>query len=143
VRQLAAAIDAAEPFPSLAQEVEAARLLLASCLRRVQAGERLDAAVESARSRVAALAAADCEHLQEAAAAAEKLEKQQPAGGGAGGGAGSQAQWEALSRLLEGAVEEAREANVSVNKAKRLLKELQVGAPGAALLGPPPENAAG
>ncbi len=132
MRQLGAAIDAAEPFPSLAQEVEAARAVLASCLRRVQAAERLDATIESVRRQVAALAAADCERLAEAAAAAELAEKQQQAGSGGGGGgaaaaAGSGPQWEALARQLEGATEEAREANVSVNRAKRLLKELQVG----------------
>jgi hypothetical protein len=134
VRQLAAAIDAAAPFPSLAPEVAAARAVLASCLRRVQAAERLDATMEAVRRQVAALAAADCERLQEAAAAAERAERQQQAanGGGAAAGAapaaaaGSGPHWEALARQLEGAAEEAREAHVSVNRAKRLLKELQV-----------------
>ncbi len=48
---------------------------------------------------------------------------------GAGRGGADLAEWDRRVRLLEVAIAEAKDSNVSVSKAKRLLKELQVGAP--------------
>ncbi len=150
MKQLSSAIDAAAPFLSLTTEVEAARTVLASCLKRVMAAERLEATIDTVRRQVAALTAADCEQLQEAAAeaAAEAASgKQAPSskqqingtsnGSATPGSSGpstptaaaaSSSKWDALSRQLDSAVEEARDANVGVSKAKRLLKELQAAA---------------
>lgn len=112
VDELAEAIRAAERYPSLAAEVEAARGLKERWIKRAEAQAHFDAAVERLSGP----------------AAGELLRR--PAGGGAAAAPelAADAFWSELNaRLaeLEAATEEARQANIGVARAKRVLKELQ------------------
>ncbi|PSC75029.1 hypothetical protein C2E20_1867 [Micractinium conductrix] len=114
VDELGEAIRAAERYPSLAAEVEQARGLKERWMRRAEAQAQFDAAVESMSGPPEA-----------------PLLVRQP---GVAPAVVADAFWAELNsrvQQLESATEEARQANIGVAKAKRLLKELQ--AQGAAV----------
>ncbi|GFH28816.1 predicted protein, partial [Haematococcus lacustris] len=97
------AINAAEPFPRLRGDLAACYSLQDKWARRHRALTRLEAVMD-----------------QEGQAHAVGSE-----------GRSWAAEWDVQVKCLEAAIAEAKDANISVNKAKRLLKELQAQSAGA------------
>eukprot|EP00775_Hariotina_reticulata_P008350 gene8350-8535_t len=121
VTALAEAIAAAAPFSSLAADVEAARLLHQQCCQRAEAAAKL----QSVMQQVVDLTSQVCLHP-----AADAMPT--AAGAGSGPAAGdmlfrgfSAADWEAHVLLLERTADDAKDANVCVIKARKIIKELQ------------------
>eukprot|EP00198_Chlamydomonas_reinhardtii_P006390 XP_001695726.1 predicted protein [Chlamydomonas reinhardtii] len=121
VAALSDALRAAEPYRTrLGPEVDAALELRSKWTQRASAVEKLEGAVEEVRGYTLA----------------QPLSFSTGAEGGAGPGAGSDAaaaaaasapdlvEWDRRMKQLETAMNEAKDANVSVTKAKRLHKEM-------------------
>jgi hypothetical protein len=114
VAALAAAIAAAAPFPSLATDVAAARALHQQCCQRVEAAAKLQDVVEHVLQLTSSAAGVGVAASRDSGAAAA-----------AAAGAGAVALplqgfdspcWERCVSMLDAAVEEAKEAHVSVLK---------------------------
>lgn len=138
VAALAAAIAAAVPFSSLAADVAAARALHQQCCQRVEAAGKLQEVVEHVLQLTSKAAAAGgssssstCPTSNDAAGPAAATAGGVAAGGRQGAAASAAgalaalpvqgfdaACWERCVALLEAAVEEAKEANVSVLKVR-------------------------
>ncbi|GMH42583.1 hypothetical protein BSKO_10502 [Bryopsis sp. KO-2023] len=111
VEKLTEAIEKAQRFPHLAVEVTNAKDLRLQWLRRAEAMERLESIMTQARQPI------------------KKGKKHGKVATASGGGKELQGYdvsvLEANIKLLEGAIDEGRESNIGVDKARRLLKELQ------------------
>jgi hypothetical protein len=123
VAALAAAITAAAPFASLAADVAAARALHQQCCQRVEAAGKLQDVVEHVIQLTSSATAANSSNSSAAGGSAGAA----AAAAGASLASGSMALplqgfdaacWERCVVMLEAAVEEAKEANVSVLKVR-------------------------
>eukprot|EP00884_Botryococcus_braunii_P020575 jgi/Botrbrau1/7200/Bobra.0300s0026.1 len=104
LEQLTAAINAAAIYPSLQLEVQEARTLKERWERRAEAVARLDAVMEAVRQNPDNVSPS-CSSFWE--------------------------EWACRISRLEQAIDDAREANISVNRAKRLVKDMQAQAAAA------------
>lgn len=135
VAALAAAITAAEPFSSLAPDVEAARALHQQSCARAEVAARLQAVVDKVHrlsSRVAVLPSSSSNSGGGAGPTGSSSTARSSSGGGSsisgeeGSAAAcvlglplqgfSMADWQQYVGMLEAAVEPAKDANVSVTK---------------------------
>jgi hypothetical protein len=136
VAALAAAITAAEPFSSLAADVEAARELHQQSCARAEVAAQLQAVVDkvlrlTSRVAVAPGSGSGSSGGGAAASAADRASSSSADGSSRDNVLGlplqgfSVADWQQYVAMLEAAVGAAKDANVSVTKARKLIKELQ------------------
>eukprot|EP00879_Flechtneria_rotunda_P010445 GHRR01010921.1.p1 GENE.GHRR01010921.1~~GHRR01010921.1.p1 ORF type:complete len:1048 (+),score=450.42 GHRR01010921.1:155-3298(+) len=125
VTALADAIAVAASYSSLAADVEAATALYQQCCQRTEAAARLQAVVKQVLEQTS-LALSKSASAPFAASAFAGAQGAEEAGSPSPLVAGfSTADWQQHIALLEAAVEEAKDANVNVIKARKLAKELQ------------------
>lgn len=105
VEKLSEAIEKAEAFPHLLADIESAQALREQWVNRAKAVERLESVMMQARQPI------------------KKGKK--PGKGGKELQGFDIGVLESSIKLLEGAIEEAKESNIGVDKARRLLKEIQ------------------
>lgn len=125
VAALADAIAAGTPFPSLVADVAAARVLHELCCQRAEAANRLQVTIQKVVEQTSRVTAMTCSISVLGSGTSEQhtgcevngvmlpIQHYDPAS------------WQDCVSVLEAAVEEAKSANVSVVKARRLMKELQ------------------